>query len=205
MRIRKSTWLILITLVLVIVALVAFELRKNMAIKAAQAAQQPILPDWTADQVIKISIKYGQDKINLQFLRDKSNNWVYVERQSNAMPQDEINAALTELFALTPTKRLDQNTPADQLGLTPPVASFDVISISGEETTVKIGDAVPLQGGYYLQVDNQTPVTVPYNDVIQILDTLYLKVVPATRATPLVPSGSSTSSTEVAPMPFQNP
>jgi len=205
MKIRKSTWIMLIVLVFVIAALGAFALRKNLALKSAQAASQPILPDWTAESVIKISIKYDHDKNSLQFLRDPSKNWIDIDRQSNTMPQDELNSALTQLFSLTPTQTLDQGTPIDWLGLSPPVASFDVMNISGETKIIKIGQPAPLGSGYYLQVDNNTPVIVPYNDVIQILDRIYLKVVPATWLTPLATSEPPISATEVLPLPFQMP
>jgi hypothetical protein len=203
MKIRKSTWILLLTFVFVIVAIGAFELRK--AHEDSQIGLPAILPDWTADKVIKISIKYNQDKFSLQFLRDKNNNWIYVDRQANSMPQDEINTALTELFALTPTQKLDPSTPLDWLGIVPPVASFDVMNVSGAEKMIKIGKTAPIRAGYYLQVDNEAPVIVPYNDVIQILDHIYLKVVPATWLTPLATSAPSSSSTEVSPLPFQMP
>ena len=203
MKIRKSTRILLLTFVFVIVAIGAFELRK--AHEDLQTGLPTILPDWTADKVIKISIKYNQDKFSLQFLRDKNNNWIYVDRQANSMPQDEINTALTELFALTPTQKLDPSTPLDWLGIVPPVASFDVMNVSGAEKMIKIGKTAPIRAGYYLQVDNEAPVIVPYNDVIQILDLIYLKVVPATWLTPLATSAPSSSSTEVSPLPFQMP
>jgi hypothetical protein len=204
MKIRKSTWFLLLTLVFIIVALGVFELRKAQK-DSSQTNLPAILPNWTADSIIKISIKYDHDKNSLQFLRDKNNNWIYVDRQANAMPQDEINSALTQLFSLTPTQTLDQGTPVDWLGLSPPVASFSVMNISGETKIVKIGQPAPLGAGYYLQVDNNTPVIVPYNDVIQILDRIYLKVVPATWLTPLATSEPSISATEVLPLPFQMP
>jgi len=205
MRIRKSTWILLCMLVFVILGVGFFEYRRAQALKSAQGDQPPILPNWTADNVFKITVKYNEDRSTLQFMRDKNNNWVYVDRQSNTMPQDEINTTLTELFALTPTQKIEQGTPVSWLGLSPPVASFDVMNISGEEKLVKIGNASPVRTGYYLQVDNETPVIVPYNDVIQILDRIYLKIRPATWITPLVQTEPSISSTAVVPLPFQNP
>jgi hypothetical protein len=79
------------------------------------------------------------------------------------------------------------------------------MNISGETKIVKIGQPAPLGAGYYLQVDNNTPVIVPYNDIIQILDRIYLKVLPATWLTPLATSEPSISATEVLPLPFQMP
>jgi len=206
MKIRKATWITLVVLFFVIAAIGTFELLKTQASKeTAQTNSTPILPDWTSGSIIKISIKYDHDRNSLEFLRDPGKNWIYVDRKSNALPQDEINMALTQLFSLIPIKTLDKDTPIDWLGLSPPVASFSVMNVSGETTTVKIGQPTPVETGYYLQVDDSTPVIVPYNDVIQILDRIYLKVVPATWATPLAPSEPSLSATEVLPLPFQMP
>jgi hypothetical protein len=149
--IRRTTWILLIALLLVLGGY--FYVRDSKAKQAAAATPTP--PSATvfgAAGVSPTDVKIESSTGTVvQIQRDQSGKWVLKQPSQVAADQAAAEAAATQVTSLKLLSTVDLGP--DVLGLDKPSYTITVGYSDSTKHTLLVGSVTPIQNGYYVQLD----------------------------------------------------
>jgi len=151
-------------------------------------------------ELMKLELKSSSGTFGIK--RNLNDTWSFTDDQNTPADQGKIQQLLATLTSLQSMATLDTKT-LDAFGL---VSANKILTIQTTNGTsvMKIGKITPTTSGYYVQVDNQSPVVVDKTSMDDILNTLTRKALTPPTATPLptqVTPGAETPSPLFTPTP----
>jgi hypothetical protein len=131
--------------------------------------------------LMKIELKTSTGTFGIK--RNLNDTWSFADDQNTPADQGKIEQLIATLTGLQAKATLDTKT-LDAFGL---VSANQILTIqtSSGVIVMKIGNITPTSSGYYIQVDDKSPVVVDQYSIKQIIDTLNIQGLSAATATPL--------------------
>ncbi len=155
--IRRTTWLLLIILVIVIAVGWYISQPKSLAANQPTTPAPAKLISGVASETIS-SIQFN-DKNGLVVLLEKQNgSWKVRQPAAYNLTQGNIEEIVTQILDLTILADLSSPPAQESLGLTAPL--FTLTISAGNNYVVLTGAATPTDSGYYVQVNQDKPVIV---------------------------------------------
>lgn len=155
--IRRTTWLLLAILV-VLLGVTWYLVRPKKVDTNLVATPTPgkLLTGLTTDKITSLSFT---NKNGLAVsITQQNQTWSVKEPVENSLTQGNIQEILTQLLDLSILIDLGTPPPAADLGLTTPSLTVTISADKGY--VLKVGDATPTGGGYYVQVNQDKPYIV---------------------------------------------
>ena len=200
--VKRSTWVLLILLIL---AVGAYFLFKAHASKTSQATPTPsstylvTAADGTL-QSLQISDTKG-DTVRMQ--RDPSKVWVLTAPTAGTADQGLAGAAESQVGALAVVTDLAAPTDLTTFQLTTPAYKINLTFDNGVQHMIEVGGLTPTGSGYYVRFDSKRIVVVKQDGIDSLLNLLKSPPYPATE-TP-VPSDTPTDTLTATPTETPNP
>jgi len=171
--IKRSTWILLAVLVLVIGAyfyLKAHPLQSSTSTPTPTTTESSFLIIKEDDTLTKVVITDAQGN-SLQMGRDATGNWAIMVGQSPTIMQPELaaadqsqaEAAENQLFALKVVTTLETSPSPDVIGLNPPAYTISLEFSGNRQQVLEVGALTPTSSGYYVQLDDKVYVVSQYS------------------------------------------
>ncbi len=170
--VRRSTWILLAILVLVVGA---YFFTKNRPFKTGEptpTAQGNSYLITSADgtlQSLQIADSEG-NKVRIQ--RDLSKKWVITAPTPAEADQGAAGAAETQVGALLIVATLDTPPDAAATGLATPADTIDLAFDSGIQHKLEVGSLTPTSSGYYVRFDGNKVYVISKNGIDSLLNLL---------------------------------
>jgi hypothetical protein len=187
---RRSTWVLLIIFILIFTLTVFVE--KNPTLTAGlrtptATAYPKLLGELLAENIQSIEITPATGK-PFSVKRNNDQSWS-IPNESQPVDNGKVEQLLTSLADLKIYTILDSSMSKDAIGLTKSPLTIAYDKSDGSTKTIKIGQVTPTQSGYYVQVDNDSPIVIDKSALDPIIDLLRVDnlLVPQPTANPLAP------------------
>jgi hypothetical protein len=179
--IKRSTWILLIILALV---LVVYFVMKNQT-STTDASTTPtagvntflITPSDGTLQVLRITD--AQDHI-FQMQRDTSGTWVVTLPSPGTADLALAGAAETQVGALRIVTTLDSSLNLADAGLSTPVDTIELTFVNNLKHVIQVGNLTPTGSGYYVRFDAGNLFVVSQAGIDALLKLLTAPPFPAT-------------------------
>jgi hypothetical protein len=196
--IRRSTW--------IVIALLAIVIGAYFVIKNRPPTATPPTPTVLANSFL---ITIGSDKLQSIRISDLANSTTLVERDSAsnwqvALPapgpadQGLAEAAETQVGAMRIVTTLETSPDLGAIGLDHPAYTIDLTFQSGAKHTVEVGSSTPTGGGYYVRFDQKTILVISQDGIDPLVALLANPPYVAT-ATPVETSTATLEPSATAP------
>lgn len=201
--IKRSTWIMLGVLVLVVGAYFFIKqhpLKSGQPTPTAQGNTYLITPADGTLQSIQITDSKG-NKFRMQ--RDLSKQWVITAPQNSAADQGPAGAAETQVGALLIVTSLETPPDLSAAGLTTPSDTIDLTFTSGKQHKLEVGNLTPTSSGYYVRFDSSKIYVVSKDGIDSLLNLLKTPPYPPT-PTPAVtdtPAAETATPETASPTP----
>ena len=164
------------------------------------ATGYPNLIQLGTGEFMKLELKNSSGTFGIK--RNLNDTWSFTDDLNTPADQGKIQQLLASLTGLQSVATLDTKT-LDAFGL---VSANQILTIQTTNGTsvMKVGRITPTTSGYYVQIDNHSPVVVDKSSLDEILNTMSRQALSPATATPLpaqIPSGSVTPSPLLTPTP----
>lgn len=160
MAIKRSTWILLGVFVVlggfaIYMAKSPLQLFKETP---TPTSYPTLLGGWSGLNIVKIDVS---SSTGTDFVVEKisDSTWVFSDGDG-VVDQGKIQQLLTSIVTLKVLNITDPGVSLENLGLTSPSEIITVSNSSGEQLSIAIGGVSPTASGYYVQIDNNTPVMV---------------------------------------------
>lgn len=181
--IRRSTWIVL-TILVVLIGVVIYLQKRGPAAEDLASETPPTSPLLDVDlmDITGIRVVSSEGKI-FYATRLDGNNWTLVQPGlSDELNQDVLESDLSQLINLQPLSRLETGLGLEAMGLLSPTYTIRLSVAGQQERLLEVGAETPTKSGYYLRVDNTDLVVVPIYNLQSILD--LLEEIPLVTPTP---------------------
>ena len=189
--VKRSTWILLAVLVLVVGA---YFIVKGNASKTSKLTPTPTQNSYLitqADGVLQ-SLHISDNKGgNFQMQRDLSKTWVITAPTSGTADQGLAGEAETQVGALRTVVTLETPPDLSSIGLASPANTLELKFVSGKSHKIEVGKMTPTSSGYYIRFDGGKVFVIEQSGIDALLNLLKAPPFPAT-ATP-VPAAESTN------------
>jgi hypothetical protein len=155
-----------------------------------------LLPGWTSSDIVWMESKDSSNGKSIQISQDAQGNWTLGpggKQKVEAGVGEELRTQIVEIRTMA---TLPLGLQMDAVGLSAPTRFLSIRNKQGKQSEIHIGKADPTGSGYYVQVDNQSPVVV---DKYTFDGTLNLFNNALATPTPLPQTPAPTSATPNAP------
>ena len=194
--IRRSTWIVFMAFIVISVA--AIFLLKSPASPLQPAGQTPsptaaprLIEDTTAEDVVGIElVQVGTETIRL--MKQADGRWINETTQA-LVDKGTIEQILSEVLATRVLLVMPADYSLTSLSLTTPGQTITVTRSDGRSLKLIVGGLTPTGNGYYVRVDEKTPVVVSKYALDAV--TQLFGQVNAPTPTPEVPIESGATST----------
>jgi len=189
--IKRSTWILLVLLVL---AVGAYFFIENKPSKINALTPSPTGGSFliTQAQGVLQSLHIVDNKgNNFQMQRDLSKAWVVTAPTSGPADQGLAGAAETQVGALSIVTTLSTPPALSDIGLAVPADTIDLVFVNGTSHKMEIGDLTPTSSGYYVRFDGAKIYVIEKSGIDSLLNLLTTPPFPPT-PTPL-PTSDTTS------------
>jgi hypothetical protein len=190
--IKKSTWILLIILALVVGGYFVIQkhpFSTNQEIPTPTATSFLITQADGVLQSLQITDPNG-DKVQMQ--QDLSKNWVITSPTQAVADQGLAGAAETQVGALRIVSILDTPPPPNAIGLVTPSFTINLGFSGGSTHKIEVGDLTPTSSGYYVRFDGGKIYVISQSGIDALTKLVSAPPYPAT-ATPIpTPESSST-------------
>lgn len=197
--IKRSTWIVLIVLVVLAGALYAIQKTNLLAASESPTSTPvPMLLEQTTDTIVSVKLTDSAGKDIIAALNN-SNQWTITEPAGLQISQGNMQEVLSDLDGISVQSSLLSSLPLTATGLDSPAHTITLTFKSGQVHVIKVGQLTPTQSGYYVQVDANTPVIAIQSNidsVIELLTAVTYTPTPNSTATPVV---SETATPPVSP------
>ena len=158
--IRRTTWVLLIVLV-VLIGAAWYILGTKPAPVTTTATITPTPSKLLGSSVTSNTIKgleYKNKSGMVVSIQRQINTWLVTEPANSTLTQGNITEIITQLLDLNIQMTLDTPPLSDAIGLTSP--AFTMTITTDTDYVITIGDVTPTGTGYYIQVNQDKPVIV---------------------------------------------
>jgi hypothetical protein len=198
--IKRTTWILLVILALVIVAY--FMVKSRSSATSSEVTPTALGNSFLVTQadgtlqVLRIS-----DKQNhlFQMQRDSSGTWVVTLPTPGAADQSLAGAAETQVGALRIVTTLDNSLNLGDAGLDSPSDTIELTFVSGLKHVIQVGTLTPTNSGYYVRFDAGNLYVVSQSGIDALLNLLTAPPFPATEAPAPTIQETATPTFEVTP------
>jgi hypothetical protein len=171
--IKRSTWILLVILALVVVAYFMIKTRTpavSTEVTSTALGNNFLLTQ--ADGVLqKLRIYDGQNN-NVQMQRDTSGTWIVTLPTPGAADQSLAGAAETQVSALRIVTTLDHQLTLQDAGLDPPAYTIELNFSGGIKHVIQVGALTPTNSGYYVRYDEGNLYVVSQSGIDALLNLL---------------------------------
>lgn len=181
---KRATILLLISAAIALgigIAFIFFPTDQSDFAATATPSELALLYPLTAQDIRSIDFQFlsssGEPYI-LSLNRNSDNQWILTELPDAQLDQGAVELALAEIINLVPRRTISTQTPLEDLGLQSPAILISLGMVDNATTVLFIGDISPTGVTYYLQQDDNAPVTVSYDAIYSVLNTFYLQILP---------------------------
>ncbi len=195
--IKRSTWIVLAILVLVVAAyflLKSHPLKTGQPTPTATGTAYLVTPANGTLESLRIYNKKGK---NFQMQRDLSHTWVITAPTSGEADQGLAGAAETQVGALSIITMFATPPDPSATGLNVPADTIELGFVSGASHKIEVGNLTPTSSGYYVRYDGGKIYVIAQSGINSLLNLLTAPPFPAT-ATPAATNAPSTITPEVA-------
>jgi hypothetical protein len=193
--IKRSTWILLAILALVVGAyfLIKNQPNKRKTLTPTATGNSFLI---TQAQGVLQSLRISDNKGNkFQMQRDLSKSWVITAPSSGVADQGLASAAETQVGALSIITLLQTPPDPNVVGLAVPAYTIDLGFVNGSSHKIEVGILSPTGSGYYVRFDGGKIYVIEKSGIDAILNLLTAPPFPAT-ATPV-----PTPETTITPTP----
>jgi hypothetical protein len=170
--IKRSTWIILAVLALVIGAYFLIKNRPESAPEETPTATVSAFIISEADGLLK-SLRIYDSKSNIfQMRRDANNVWNVVLPEPGAADQGLAGAAESQVGALRIVTTLETPPALSDIGLATPIYVLEFGFDDGVTHKLKVGNLAPTNSGYYAQYDDGNVYIVSQAGIDALLNLL---------------------------------
>jgi len=152
--IKRTTWIMLGILVLVVVAY--FVIKNRTSATSTQATPTTFGYDFLVTQadgtLQSLRVIDNQNQV-VQMQRDTSGTWLVTLPTPGAADQALAGAAETQVGALRIVATLDSQLDLGAAGLDSPAFTLEFTFISGLKHVIQVGTLTPTNSGYYVRYD----------------------------------------------------
>ncbi len=193
--IRRSTWLVLLLLAVVVGAyyyLKGHPLKSSQPTPTAQGNTYLITPADGTLQSLEIADAEG-NQVRMQ--RDLSKKWVVTAPKTAEADQGLAGAAETQVGALLIVATLDSAPDPSATGLATPADTIDLTFDTGKAHKLEVGGMAPTKSGYYVRFDSTKVYVISKDGIDSLLNLLKSPPFPPTPTpefTNTPPVGSAT-------------
>ena len=201
--IRKGTWIVLLIFVLLLG--VAFYLSKNPLPTSASLTPTateipPLLSGWKSSDIVRID--YIGDPGPLSLSQNPDGSWTVGPENPVPATIAQVEYVRSQLTAIRMNFVLNTTDPMEAVGLAAPTRRLILQNAQGAQVEIRIGKETPTGSGYYIQVDNQTPVVINKFSLDGVLNVLIREQLAAPTPTPeLLPDTDLTPTVRVTETP----
>jgi hypothetical protein len=173
--IQKKSWILLIIFFVLLILMVFVE--KTPSITSSFRTPSPtsflkLFPDWSSTDLVNLEIKNESGKVIVGLMRNENKIWGFSSPQDLEPDQGKIQGLVTSLVSLEIWNTLEPPSSLDQYGLFPPKYIITSQNSLGEIKVMNIGTETPTGSGYYVQLDNSSPVVISKYGIEGILQLL---------------------------------
>ncbi len=203
--VRKQTWALLAVFVILLGA--AFYLQKKPLPSGEKPTPSPttlplLFTGWKDSDIVKVDLKEAQGNIT-QVAQDDKGNWSLTQGSKKVNVEAGLVEQLrSQITSINVQAVLPAGYSLDALGLKSPANTVTIQNQQGKQAVLHIGSATPTDTGYYVQLDNNTPVVVDktaIDDVLNQFKTMNPTPTPGpgtpTEGTPAATAGPTTTAT----------
>jgi hypothetical protein len=163
--IRKSTLILLITFLILIVGVFIWQRsREQLGIEGTPTATNVNLIDNDGNSIsgLRISaLKGGLLYVEL----DDEGNWLFVNRPGETVDEEQLKSAIAILEGVTALAEIDQPPDLNIIGLDPANYRVVIDFEDGSEQVFLIGSETPTQSGYYVLKEDGSIIIVNGSNV----------------------------------------
>ncbi len=150
--IRRSTWILLVLLILLVAAVFYINRQKTIAANNATPTPGGTRFVFTSQDGLPSDIKIVSGSgTSVEVGRDPSGQWVVKAPTSAPADQAQAQAAATQITSLQIVG--DIQIGLDVVGLDKPAYTLSVTFTGSKTHTLTVGSLTPIQSGYYTQLD----------------------------------------------------
>ena len=171
--IKRSTWILLVILALVVGAY--FVIKAKISGASTESIPTALGDNFLLTQAdgrllsIRISDKHGKV---VQMQRDTSGTWIVTLPTTGAADQSLAEAAETQVDALRIVTTLNNQLNLVEAGLVSPAFSIELIFSNALKHTIQVGPMTPTNSGYYIRFDSQNVYVVSQAGIDALLNLL---------------------------------
>jgi hypothetical protein len=178
--VKRSTWVLLAILALVVGAYFIFKqgASQNNTITPTPTAETYLITQSDGDlQFIHIVNNEGK---TFQMQRDMSKAWVITAPSTGSADMALAGAAETQVGALRIITTLESPPAPDAIGLVNPANTIELGFVNGAIHKIEVGTQTPTASGYYVRFDNGKIYVVSQAGIDALLKLLASPPFPAT-------------------------
>jgi hypothetical protein len=170
--IRRSTWILVGVFALVLLGAVYWQQRAQAPGEAettpvpTQAALFPL----TLEEISRLRVEGSTGEVVLE--QEAGGSWQLAEPAGEGTDPDQVEARLTQLTSMRVRTDLEPAADLSIFGLDSPGYRVSLITSTGQEYQLAIGDVTPTGDGYYVQMNENPPQVVNKNSIDTFLGIL---------------------------------
>ncbi|NPV57344.1 MAG: DUF4340 domain-containing protein [Anaerolineae bacterium] len=169
----KRTTLVVLAIFAVLLVLLIIMDTNDIALLAqtpSPTAQMQVLGDWSVDDIVMIEYhSINLDGISIQ--KNTDNSWSF-PASTNLVDQGKIQELLSTLQSMVVLTDLDPSPELKSIGLTTPQYVVVLTNTSKEKKEIWVGNITPTGSGYYVTLNNGTPIVISKYAIDSILELL---------------------------------
>jgi len=185
--VKRSTWILLVILALVVGAYFLIESRPSKVIALTPTATGGSFLIPQVEGVLQSLHIIDNKGNNFQMQRDLSKSWVITAPTSGAADQGLASAAETQVGSLSIVATLNTLPDLNTIGLAVPAYTIDLVFVNGTSHKIEVGNLTPTGSGYYVRFDGKKIYVIEQSGIDSLLNLLKTPPFPAT-ATPVTTS-----------------
>ncbi len=196
--VKRPTWILLVTLVLVVVA---YFVIKNHPINTSQTTPTATATTFLvtqADGILQSLHIFDEKGNSIRMQRDLSKTWVITAPKSGVADQGLAGAAETQIGALRIVTILETPPDPSAIGLANSLYTMELGFVSGVNHKIEIGNMTPTGSGYYVRYDGGRIYVIEQSGIDALLRLLEAPPFPATATPVATTSSSNTPISEIA-------
>ena len=169
---KKSTLVILVVFIILLVTLFVFETNNIQLLKQTPSptAQLKVYEGWNIENIVRIDHQSG-DLEGLSIIKNSDNSWTFPSSTS-LVDQGTVQELLSTLESMVILTQLEPGFDLSSIGLVSPQHNIILTSDSQEKIEMWIGSQTPTGSGYYVSINNQPPIVISKYNVDSIIELL---------------------------------
>jgi hypothetical protein len=120
----------------------------------------------------------------VEIAREVPGSWTLVSEEAKPVEAGKVEQLCAQIAAVQVMTFLPEDTVPDALGLNAPIYTLQVTTGENQQHEILVGKRIPTGNGYYVQVNDQTPIVIDQNNVDTIVSLMNALLVSEPTGTP---------------------